>query len=741
MQELLASNENLCEGYAPDDWHPTISMGLYDPSAVCEVHARTGGGNCNTWCAAHGGRVCLHAQDQLGSSCDLDDNHDRQSTDNNGCDQNWGNQICGCGPQPPAPAPPAIDEVDGVAHMQFNGEDWYLVRRDHSVDGGWHPANDNLAGEAAYGEPSSDPNSDTTWSVPFGTDFTAFLLASGDMSMWVTMTKAELNAQCAASCANCVMDITGSSGEAQPRQYCRTGNPEDPWISAGHHPNQNVYGENSNTWHLGGDGSVDALQAGGSNVWINARRPMPSAMTSRQFNGNGDFISTPSWGSNLLIVTIESWVLFASTSGNHPIMNDDNWSQGDIHYQIYSSQYGFDVNGNGDRTFAWQPTAGEWNLLSVVYSVTDNYIKLFVNNDLQETLSGQAGQNVNFDNPRIGGWLAGSNQARSLDGQIANFRVWSVETSGADSCTSDIASADGLLAAYEFSDSDEAIPDLGPNGFHATASGAAVVVANVCSAGNVCKVACAAPPATCRQVSTANNQQYDVVIGDDDFLGDDKAIAFTVQAGNDAHVGFFSDTQSTGEVYEIVLSGWGNTRSTIRQSNQGTNNNDAGESCQGTSGTVCTPDLLSATEARPFWADAVNGLVRVGTGTTVGSDLIMSWQDPDHHVASYVGFMTGWGATGTWNVCPAAAAGELTSQPTFTESVGDCRTTAGTHGHYETLGGQPDVNACIAYCIGDIQCHAFDTNYPFAGTCWLFHDGPGDHTGEGTTTSRCYVQD
>eukprot|EP01052_Picozoa_sp_SAG31_P021352 SAG31_NODE_1646_length_7649_cov_3.317616_9_plen_94_part_00 len=29
----------------------------------------------------------------------------------------------------------------------------------------------------------------------------------------------------------------------------------------------------------------------------------------------------------------------------------------------------------------------------------------------------------------------------------------------------------------------------------------------------------------------------------------------------------------------------------------------------------------------------------------------MAWQDPDHHEASYVGVMTGFGSTGVWHVC------------------------------------------------------------------------------------------
>eukprot|EP01051_Picozoa_sp_SAG22_P012280 SAG22_NODE_1260_length_4978_cov_36.695269_3_plen_95_part_00 len=45
-----------------------------------------------------------------------------------------------------------VDVVEGLAHMTFEGEDWYLVRRDHDPDG-WHRANDQLAGTEEYGPP------------------------------------------------------------------------------------------------------------------------------------------------------------------------------------------------------------------------------------------------------------------------------------------------------------------------------------------------------------------------------------------------------------------------------------------------------------------------------------------------------------------------------------------------------------------------------------------------------------
>ena len=59
-------------------------------------------------------------------------------------------------------------------------------------------------------------------------------------------------------------------------------------------------------------------------------------------------------------------------------------------------------------------------------------------------------------------------------------------------------------------------------------------------------------------------------------------------------------------------------------------NSLVGAECQGTGGTICTENLLSDAEARPFWADAVEGLVRVGTGKgyLTGSQLHSAWRIP-----------------------------------------------------------------------------------------------------------------
>ena len=130
----------------------------------------------------------------------------------------------------------------------------------------------------------------------------------------------------------------------------------------------------------------------------------------------------------------------------------------------------------------------------------------------------------------------------------------------------------------------------------------------------------------CVNYHSENNQQYDQIL--EQTLSASKAITFSVKAANDAHVGFFSASGSTSEVYEIVLSGWGNTQSVIRQSNQGAN-----EVIQ------ATPDLLDGDAYLPFWADAVGGLVRLGSGAAIGNadSIIMQWQDPAHHEATNIG--------------------------------------------------------------------------------------------------------
>ena len=121
-----------------------------------------------------------------------------------------------------------------------------------------------------------------------------------------------------------------------------------------------------------------------------------------------------------------------------------------------------------------------------------------------------------------------------------------------------------------------------------------------------------------------------------------KAIIFNVRAKNDASVGFFTDKKSDKELYDIVIGGWGNTQSVILRERKINGNYLV---------TKATANILNATEDRTFWADANNGVVRLGEGPIIGKKIVMSWTDEKPLNTIYVGFSTGWGATGDWNAC------------------------------------------------------------------------------------------
>ncbi|XP_046325976.2 uncharacterized protein LOC124110679 [Haliotis rufescens] len=112
---------------------------------------------------------------------------------------------------------------------------------------------------------------------------------------------------------------------------------------------------------------------------------------------------------------------------------------------------------------------------------------------------------------------------------------------------------------------------------------------------------------------------------------------FKVQASNDGHVALLTYDGETGQnMYEIVLGGFSNTRSIIRNSRQGTNRVE----------TFHSP--LSSTEFRDFWISWEGGVISVGTGTTVGAGQFMTWTDPAPYDVNYLAVTTGFGSSGSW---------------------------------------------------------------------------------------------
>lgn len=120
-----------------------------------------------------------------------------------------------------------------------------------------------------------------------------------------------------------------------------------------------------------------------------------------------------------------------------------------------------------------------------------------------------------------------------------------------------------------------------------------------------------------------------------------------MQASNDAHIGFFTSYQQTFRplysgtpgFYEIVIGGWADTRSTVRNGGQGDNQND----------TYSVEGWLNGTVHASFWTCARNDTISMGTGATVGENTISCYHFSEvGRTIQYVGFSTGWGSTGDW---------------------------------------------------------------------------------------------
>jgi len=98
-------SEGECEGVTNDSdskkcssvtgWHSSI-LPLKASKLCIPVVTMTHGSTCKQFCEDQA-FDCVRAQDNVGGGCSLDDNHDRQTTADNGCHQKWTNQVCQCG--------------------------------------------------------------------------------------------------------------------------------------------------------------------------------------------------------------------------------------------------------------------------------------------------------------------------------------------------------------------------------------------------------------------------------------------------------------------------------------------------------------------------------------------------------------------------------------------------------------------------------------------------------------------
>lgn len=139
-------------------------------------------------------------------------------------------------------------------------------------------------------------------------------------------------------------------------------------------------------------------------------------------------------------------------------------------------------------------------------------------------------------------------------------------------------------------------------------------------------------------LTTGNDYKYHYMHDQGLDITGQTSIVFQVMNCNDAHVAL---SQTKGDdahnTYEIVLGGWGNTQSVIRDCKQ----------CHNFA-TAHTNHFDSCQTYRTFWISWANGVIKVGRESLVGHNMFMSWRDPTPHPVNYIAFATGWGAVGKW---------------------------------------------------------------------------------------------
>ncbi|XP_061170090.1 collagen alpha-5(VI) chain-like [Saccostrea echinata] len=114
-------------------------------------------------------------------------------------------------------------------------------------------------------------------------------------------------------------------------------------------------------------------------------------------------------------------------------------------------------------------------------------------------------------------------------------------------------------------------------------------------------------------------------------------LKFRARANNDINIAISTDDcDNCGTHYEIIFGGWANTKSVIRY---------------GIGGTECdshSQTILDQTFFDEFWISWSGNYIRGGTGSTVGSNIIMSCTRSTPFGANYILIRTGWGSGGEW---------------------------------------------------------------------------------------------
>ncbi|KAI4471014.1 hypothetical protein MML48_1g15758 [Holotrichia oblita] len=151
-------------------------------------------------------------------------------------------------------------------------------------------------------------------------------------------------------------------------------------------------------------------------------------------------------------------------------------------------------------------------------------------------------------------------------------------------------------------------------------------------------------PGASSKIETPDKLEYQFIPNNTGF------VQFRVRADHDAHVALTVSAAECDPMYEVFFGSWNNSKSIIRKNRTKPDVAEAN-----------TPAVLNPGEFRGFWIRWNNGTITAGTEGNYQP--ILTYTDSEIVPIEYVGFCTGWGATGSWIVQPAGPPSAAPSAP------------------------------------------------------------------------------
>ncbi|XP_063411210.1 uncharacterized protein LOC134694143 [Mytilus trossulus] len=124
-------------------------------------------------------------------------------------------------------------------------------------------------------------------------------------------------------------------------------------------------------------------------------------------------------------------------------------------------------------------------------------------------------------------------------------------------------------------------------------------------------------------------------------------LTFEVKACKDVNIIMSNsdDGNSSKPIYQFIIGGWGNKKSAIQRRRDYPLTNGSFQAFK-----FDTSDLCNCAEYRPFWISTTNGVLMIGKGLIVGTNVIAEWTDPNPFTVRRIGIYTNIGEAGVWKV-------------------------------------------------------------------------------------------